>query len=736
MNYSKHLPELIKALKINPNLTHQMAKEAIGISKAQFYTLLPRAKKDIQTKLDRFREAQDKQIKVDEKAIIDAKKRAKEENLNIIIIPKANWQPFEEFVGYRGYKDANGKIILDHSYTMKYEDFPNPMYTDAVKATVSPTITIETKNYNYPYYPGEAEPKPIDEDTGDEVGILWYQVEGFEIIETQDNILILWPRGHGKTWLLAWYIEWNMKHSKYKCMYLSITDVFNDVADWIYDWADAQGLIPAGSKAKGSQAQRRQTPKSFSLTNGSKFKVWSVLDKKIRGKHGYHVFMDDIIEENSETHPSEQKKIERKWNATLSKMRRGKLIIVNTRIYEGDFIEYLMKQFAKKSRIMSTKNPKNLKRWTLYIDIRTPFVYAKLGEEHDEKGFLLINGKRLLIAPELYTLEFFEAEAAADYRSYMAEYMQEPTSMEGGMLVPKDIQYRMRPHFGKDVQMVGIGIDLSWADNETADMCAIVSCVSHGEWFADINEKGDKTGPEKLYPRFTFIRADVGVFPMFNELDPYGAERKGIFEFILEHFLYLRLNYPNIPLIIAIERNSGGLIIIKIAQREARKKSQRKMFEWLRYCITDKQVAIKWSKDGNTNVKIGITHKKEKVVRVFGELQHSVKEHKEHKGHETQFEWVLENSLFMAQLLAFPKGKYDDGPDAGGMIKDELNRRWHDVVVKRNVADAIVKREERMKKQLEEERYPWLKIQRRANRHKAKVKRKMARYGFNVEDLE
>ena len=30
----------------------------------------------------------------------------------------------------------------------------------------------------------------------------------------------------------------------------------------------------------------------------------------------------------------------------------------------------------------------------------------------------------------------------------------------------------------------------------------------------------------------------------------------------------------------------------------------------------------------------------------------------------------------MKQLLGFPFAKHDDGPDAGGMIKDELNRRW------------------------------------------------------------
>jgi len=616
-------------------------------------------------------------------------KKAKAEKYEVVaVIPKEQWQAFEEFVGYRGYKDSTGKIIIDHSYTISKEEtkFPDGTIRE-----------MEVKNYKYPYYPGEAIPEPIDEDTGEEVGILWYQLEGFHIIETENAILILWPRGHGKTWLLAWYIEWNMKYSRYKAMYLSITDVGNDVADWVYDWADIQGYIASGSGITGAKGQRRQTPKSFSLKNGSKFKIFSVMDKKVRGKHGYTIFMDDIIEEGSETHPSKQRELRRRWNATLSKMRRNKLVIVNTRIYEGDFIEYLIKQFSNKYKIMSQRRPQNASRWKLYIDLRTPFMYAKEGDLQDEEGYLLTtDGFRVLIAPELYTLEFFEAEIIGDFESYMAEYMQKPTSIVGGMVEPDDIKYSSRPFFANNVQMCGIGVDLSWSESKTADMCGIVTCIMHGEVFN-----------KQLYKRFTFIMADVERIPMFDEVDPYGKAIKGLFTIIQEHFDFLKVNYPTIPIIIAIERNSGGMIIIKVAQREK--------FDWIHRCIADKKVAVKWSRDGTTNVQLGITHKKTKIPRIFGELQNSIKKNDEHKGHETRFEWSLETSLFMAQLLAFPKGKFDDGPDAGGMIKDELNRRWApSYTVKPR---GLVRMERKLAKIAEKHReagMPWLKDEKRA----------------------
>lgn len=139
------------------------------------------------------------------------------------------------------------------------------------------------------------------------------------------------------------------------------------------------------------------------------------------------------------------------------------------------------------------------------------------------------------------------------------------------------------------------------------------------------------------------------------------------------------------------------------------KVAQRERFWWLKYCISDKFEAVKWTREGNTNVKLGITHKKNKIVRIFGELRHSI------QTHETRFDWICEASVFMAQLLAFPKGKHDDGPDACGMIKDELHRRWSPVRRERRKEAPMAKvKRLQAEKQFKESKEPWTVIQKSA----------------------
>jgi hypothetical protein len=139
------------------------------------------------------------------------------------------------------------------------------------------------------------------------------------------------------------------------------------------------------------------------------------------------------------------------------------------------------------------------------------------------------------------------------------------------------------------------------------------------------------------------------------------------------------------------------------------KVAQRERFWWLKYCVSDKLEAVKWTREGDTNIKLGITHKKNKIVRIFGELRHSI------QTHETRFDWICEATTFMAQLLAFPKGKYDDGPDACGMIKDELLRRWRPKrILRRKEAPAAKVKRLQAEKRFKESKEPWLVIQKGA----------------------
>ncbi len=92
----------------------------------------------------------------------------------------------------------------------------------------------------------------------------------------------------------------------------------------------------------------------------------------------------------------------------------------------------------------------------------------------------------------------------------------------------------------------------------------------------------------------------------------------------------------------------------------------------------------------------------------------------------------MDGTTFMAQVLAFPKGKHDDGPDAAGMIKDELNRRWSRkrVGVSERRARKIEQKREKQIKEWEFANYPWLAQQKAAAKASAKNRLRMKRYGL------
>ncbi len=493
---------------------------------------------------------------------------------DFVIIPKKNWQPFREFVGY-----------IDEAGTI---------------------------------HKGEAVPEPIDQDTGEYKGILWYQEEGFQIIELNENILILWPRGHGKTWLLAWYIEWNMKHSAYKCMYLSITDVINDVADWVFLWAWDNNLLAEGDLVE--KAIRRNTPKTFNLVNGSKFKIYSVMDKAIRGKHDYVIFMDDVIEEGSETHPSRQRELERRWDSTLSKIRRSKLVIVNTRVYEGDFIQYLVDQFDRKHEIMKTRRPEKAHLWSLTIDVRTPYL-----DEEQTK----------LLAPELYTLEHFEAMKAENIRTFYSEMMQDPRPQIGGMWEESDIHYVNSWIDFRYYDRCAIAVDFAWSEKETSNYTAIITLL-----------RVEASLIGQLGYKYLVIWEIIARMPVRTVLDHNtNEEKEGILESIQRTFELAQAYFPEhmVSILVPVEMNSGGKIIVDQARREM------DIFTFAEYIVE-------------------VNHRKDKVKRIEAESEQPV------KNGTMSFLKGLKDGLLIDQMLVFPKGKFDDGPDAMSMGKNELTK--------------------------------------------------------------
>ena len=562
---------------------------------------------------------------------------------------KAEVKDFIEFVGFRGYYDANGVLFIDLTYTPELvERDPEGNIINKIEITKDQEAEyIEQgreviRNYKHPYHPGQAHPPPIDE-KGHELGILPHEVQGFIKLRKylKKGIMFKWPRGFGKTYLATWFMEWTMLCFGYPWLYLSETAILNDVAYWIWQWAKTQNLII--NAAKGD---KQNTYTQFELTTGGVLRIFKYMDEATTGQHGWYIALDDFIKKGWSDRPSDNERAKRQWNYAHGYIRRKGLMIFGTCKFDGDPLEH-MENVVK----------------GIHLDLHTPYIMD--GEFPEWEITYDDEDKEVLWVPELYTHAELEAkrvsiaeEADEDpIIAWNAEMMQDTRPSAGGLCSPEDIHYTKRPMFYENVQMCCISVDLAWEDEKsTSDMCAVNSTIMHAVEIEKV-----------WYKRFTVVRSDIYRMPLYDtERD--GKMVKGVFTIIEEHWAWLRLNYPGIPLIIAIERNSGGIVIIKVAQRER--------FKWLWNCIPDRKVAVKFMKDGTTNLPIGITHKKNKVSRVYGELHNSIRSVDEHRGHEVQFEWALEGSTLIAQLLGFPKLRHDDGPDSLGMGKDELNARW------------------------------------------------------------
>lgn len=530
---------------------------------------------------------------------------------------------FIKFVGYVGFELEDGSIVLDK------------------KGEV---------------HEGEAFPPPIDE-KGRYLGILKHEVIAFKKIWRWVLVayMMKWPRGFGKTYVATWFIEFTLKHFGWPWLYLSSTDIIGDVAYWIYKWAFRANLI-IGQPIKGG---KRNTYTQFELKTGGKMRIFEYLGEEMVGQHGWFIFLDDIIKKKWEQKPTDNVKAKRQWLYSISFIRRLGLVIVGTRKYQGDPLEFLEETLVAKG---------------MRVDVKTPYIME--GEFPDWEPVIdLETGREKLWVPELYSWEEIENKKVEHedpevdpYLAFQAEMMQNPLPRSGGLCEESDLHWtNARPNFAEDnVQMVGIGVDSSWGEGVESDYTAIVSCVMN-----EIQIEDKRYSKPQWRKRFTFIAATLGRMPTRNTVDNRtGKSKNGIMETIQMHFNLLRRYYPGIRLIIAIERNANGIDIINTAQREIQ------TFTFGRYIVEDSSPAYRNQKltNPNTPVRLGITHTTSKASpvsgRIFAELQHSIKEG------EIEFLEELYGTELINQLTVFPRGKYDDGPDAAGMIKDQLNMRY------------------------------------------------------------
>ena len=86
--------------------------------------------------------------------------------------------------------------------------------------------------------------------------------------------------------------------------------------------------------------------------------------------------------------------------------------------------------------------------------------------------------------------------------------------------------------------------------------------------------------------------------------------------FSQQHFNFFRRYYPNVPIIIAIERNSAGIVFIDQVIKE------KDEFTFANHIIEDSSPAyIKQRANSIRPIpkRLGITHSKEKTSRIFAD---------------------------------------------------------------------------------------------------------------------
>lgn len=571
-------------------------------------------------------------------------------------------------------------------------------------------------------YPGEVHPKPIvpvtkqnrdnlmsltgltREQLGRQyfIGILEYEVEILTLLFTlrgmgYTNFMVLMARGVGKTYMEDWENAFGMKYFKENILLLSESDAMLKVGNWIYMWAFSNKYLVGSTKHA-----KQSTYQHFTLKNDAQLDIYRYMDKRTVGMHDIKIVGDDVVNLDWRNRPADNQRAIDHFASNLNNMIRTGLIIWGTRKYEGDLLQYFMDTIED-----------------LVIIKQSPFIRCQCEESNiNPQGTYNpcpICRDLCLLAPEIHSYIEYMQKMEENYESWYAEQMQDPHPRAGGMVEEDDIYYENTPS-RKDVKMCGIGVDVAkvWEDTMLSDMTAVIGCIMWGE--VDDNKIEHR--------RFTFNKEDVRRMPYRTTKDRKGKLIRGIIETIDKQWNWYKKYYPDKPCIIAIERDGPGITLIEEIMRLRPK--------WVRSILADKGQAVKWNKEGRANVALGINHAgMEKVARIFGGLRHSIKEDEVTGRHQTSFTFNMEDTILMTQLLSFPKGKHDDGPDAAEMVKSELNRRWSAKKKHRNIlTERMIKKQEKMKKEWEATQYPWLAQKKRANKEAQKQKRKMQRLGL------
>lgn len=270
-------------------------------------------------------------------------------------------------------------------------------------------------------------------------GLLAHQINLFRSVMQNEKSLILMPRGHGKTWWVCFFIEYIMEVHGESVLYLSWTDIKNQVSLWVFQYFASRNLL---SEQKGSI----NTFKHFTLSNGAQFHTYSTTGREMLGFHNYVIIADDPIDMSFKERPQKESMVELIWSSTVANITAHevsivpKMIIIGTRKFKGDFYDFATEMYQEDLNIIKS----------------TPW---------NEDGTLL--------CPELWTEEMLE-KRKREIGVYMfsAEFMQDPKPVEGGDW--DDVQY-ISQHGGKFAyDKAIISVDRATTQNAKSDYTGFV----------------------------------------------------------------------------------------------------------------------------------------------------------------------------------------------------------------------------------------------------------------------